>query len=129
MGKVCWGSDAERMGLGTWAAGSTAGRWESAPDILETCWDLMQLDKKWRPCISGDSGRSRRGRELVFSHLWVSRTLSAWTVVCLQSATLAEVLKRNSQAVWQTSQVDSPGDVWTCWSIPHVLSNWEAPSG
>lgn len=34
MGKFAGGSDAERMGLGTRAAGSMAGRWESAPDIL-----------------------------------------------------------------------------------------------
>lgn len=34
MGKFARGSDAERMGLGTWAAGSTAGRRETAPDVL-----------------------------------------------------------------------------------------------
>lgn len=92
-----------------------------------TCWDLMQLDKKWRPCISGDSGRSRRGRELGLSHLWVSRTLPAWTVVCLQSATLAEVLKRNSQAVWQTSPSRF---TWGCVDmLEHTAcaGNWEAP--
>ena len=34
MGKFAGGSDAERMGLGPRAAGSTAGRWETAPDVL-----------------------------------------------------------------------------------------------
>lgn len=34
MGTFAGGSDAERMGIRTRAAGSTAGRWETVPNVL-----------------------------------------------------------------------------------------------
>ena len=61
------------------------------------------------------------------SHRWVSRTLPAWAVVCLQSAALAEVLKRSSQAVWQSSPSRF---TWGCVGmLEHTTcaGNWEAP--
>lgn len=109
--------------------GSRVHGWEAGNGsrCFGTYWDLMQLDKKCRPCVSGDSGRSWRGRVLGLSHLWVSRTLPAWTVVCLQSAALADVLERSSQAVWQTSPSRF---TWGCVDMPErtaCAGNWEAP--